>query len=515
MKNRNVYIEFILVIIIVVLVNMIFAKFTARVDLTKSKKYTLSKSSKKIIKNLNDNIWIEFYISKNIPPYLAHLKGQIWDVLNEYRILSKGKIHLREIDPMSNPDLKSRLYMYGIHPVNVNVYSKDKAEIVKSYIGMAIFYKDKVESIPVIQSINNLEYNITSILLKLTSPRIPVIGYPQGGSELYLKQTSPGLLNSLQKEYKVIPMDLSSKNDYANVDLIIIPNYKVNMDKKAMYYLDQYILKGGKVAFFQDGVNISFQKESRANQSNMLDFLKSKYITINKDLVNDLSNDMIGFSYGNQQLVAPYPLFIKIPNKFMNPKFSFTKKIPYITLPWASSVNFSQGADLGFDILLKSTEKAWKSQGFIFIDPTQIKAPKDPSIFKQFILGGIEYGKFKSYFKEDDLPDGVDKTKFLSKGKRKSKLLVIGTTHILKDNILQRFPNDKVFLLNLTDQLLLGNKLSGVRDKNVQDPVIGNISVTTKTIIKWVNYILIPLLVIIFGIFRFLKRKRRANEVEE
>jgi len=217
MKKKNVYIEFILVTIIIILINMIFAKFTMRIDLTKSKKYTLSKSTKGIIKNLNDNIWVEFYISKNIPPYLTHLKKGIWDVLNEYRIISKGKIHIREIDPMSNPDLKSKLYMYGIQPISINLRSKDKAEIVQSYIGMAIFYKDKVEAIPMIQSTNDLEYNISSILLKITSPRIPVIGYPQGGSEFYLKRESPSLLTDLQKLYKVFPFDLSKKSDYDNL----------------------------------------------------------------------------------------------------------------------------------------------------------------------------------------------------------------------------------------------------------------------------------------------------------
>ncbi|MCD6579605.1 GldG family protein [bacterium] len=515
MKSKNVYIEFILVAVIIILINMIFAKITMRIDLTKSKKYTLSKSTKDIIKDLNDNIWVEFYISKNIPPYLTHLKKQIWDVLSEYRSISKGHVHIREIDPISNPDLKSKLYMYGIQPVNVNIYSKDKAEIIKSYIGMAIFYKDKVESIPVIQSTNDLEYNISSILLKITSPRIPVIGYPQGGSEMFLKQTSKALLGALQKEYKVIPFDLTNKNEYGNLDLVIIPNYKTNMDKHAMYYLDQFILKGGKVAFFVNGVNISYQKESRANQSNIFDFLKSKGITINKNLVNDSSNDIIGFSYGNQRLASAYPLFVKVLNKYMNPKFSFLKKLQNITLPWVSSVNFSRGADLEYDTLLKSTEKAWKSQGFILIDPTQIKAPKDINLYKQFILAGIEHGKFPSYFKKNDLPEGIDHKDFLEKGVKEAKLLAIGTSHILKDNILQRFPNNKIFILNLMDNLLLGNKLSGIRKKNVKDPVIGNISDSKKTIIKWINYILIPLLIIIFGIFRFLKRKKNRNIVEK
>ena len=177
MKSKNVYIEFILVAVIIILINMIFAKITMRIDLTKSKKYTLSKSTKDIIKDLNDNIWVEFYISKNIPPYLTHLKKQIWDVLSEYRSISKGHVHIREIDPISNPDLKSKLYMYGIQPVNVNIYSKDKAEIIKSYIGMAIFYKDKVESIPVIQSTNDLEYNIIeNNLAPYSRYRIPARG---------------------------------------------------------------------------------------------------------------------------------------------------------------------------------------------------------------------------------------------------------------------------------------------------------------------------------------------------
>jgi gliding-associated putative ABC transporter substrate-binding component GldG len=509
--KKNIFIEFAFVIVIVVLINLIFGQLMIRFDLTKNSRYTLSKSTKTILNDLNNDIYVEFYVSKNLPSYIINLKKEIWDVLNEYKIHSKNRIHIKEIDPSKNPDLARRLYMYGIKPVSINAYQKDRAEVISTYIGIAAFYKDKVESIPFIQDAGDLEYKFSSLVMKLTAKKIPIIGYPSVGSEINIAKESTLLLDSLGKQYKVIPVNLEKEDSLKNIDLLIVPNYKVNLSDKALYNLDQFIIKGGKTSFFVSGVNIDFQRESKVNHSNIIDFLKSKSITVNNDLVNDFSNNMIGFSAGQRQLIAPYPLFIKVLNKNMNPKFSFLKKIPSVDIGWVSSLFFSTSADCGFDIIMKSSVKAWLSKNYFNIDPTTIKPPKDKTFLGQFILAGIEYGKFSSYFKKESLPDDIDANDFQEKSTVSNKIFAIGTSHILRDDIQRRFPNTKIFILNFFDNLLLGDKLSNIRTKSIRDPSVKPLSDDIKALIKILNYIFMPIIVILFGLFRYLKRKRRGR----
>ena len=62
----------------------------------------------------------------------------------------------------------------------MNVIEKDKAELANVYMGIAILYEDKKEVLPVVQTTNNLEYDLTSAILKVTSKEVKTVGFLSG-----------------------------------------------------------------------------------------------------------------------------------------------------------------------------------------------------------------------------------------------------------------------------------------------------------------------------------------------
>ncbi len=514
-KGKNLFIELAFIVLIVILANLILGELLIRFDLTRDKRYVLSKDTKSIVRGLDDEVFMEFYISRNIPANIVNLKKEILDVLKEYKIVSKGRIRIKETDPMSNTDIERRLYMYGISPVSVNVFQKDKAEVVKTYIAISVFYKDKVESIPFVQNINELEYKLTSILLKITSPKVFVVGYPQEGPEFDLSAAGADLTGELAKQYKVVPVSLRRQADLDNLDLLIVPNYKHDLPDLELYNLDQFIVKGGKTAFFINGVNIDFEADSKANLSNLFQLLRSKNITVNHDLVNDYSNEVIVFSDGRQQLAAPYPQFVKVLNENMNKSYSSLKNLASVTLPWTSTLSFSNDDLSGFDIIMKTTMRAWLTKRDYTIDPTKLSPPQDPGMLGQFILCGMQYGKFRSFYKEENIPRNIDASSFVETGENETRILVVGTSHFLKDNVLKRFTNNKVFFLNIIDSMLLGDKLADIRTKITTEPAIRSLSDGAKLTIKYLNFLLMPLIVVVYGLIRFISRKNKGKAAEE
>ena len=110
---------------------------------------------------------------------------------------------------------------------------------------MAFIYGDKKETIPVIDRIDNLEYEITSLIKRLTSDRQPILGISSTGTEQE-KQTMQKLYEALGRNYNVQPIDLNEPIE-ESVDGVLVLAPRQPFSEWQIFNLDQYIIKGGKV----------------------------------------------------------------------------------------------------------------------------------------------------------------------------------------------------------------------------------------------------------------------------
>ena len=67
-RNVGSWTNIILFVVVLVLINLVAVEFFTRLDLTQGKVYTLSKSSKNIVRNLKDKLVVKAYFSKELPP---------------------------------------------------------------------------------------------------------------------------------------------------------------------------------------------------------------------------------------------------------------------------------------------------------------------------------------------------------------------------------------------------------------------------------------------------------------
>ena len=177
LKYGSNYIVLSLIVLgILAVLNFFFLRHFYRIDLTQDKRFTLTSSTKEVLGNLDDLINIKLYFTKKLPPYLVNLKGDITDVLDEFQAYAGGNISVTFIDPTDNPAMQQELRFMGIPQIQLNIIEKDQAQLTNIYLGMAIFYADKNEIIPFISSTSNLEYDLTSKILKLTSTDSKAVG---------------------------------------------------------------------------------------------------------------------------------------------------------------------------------------------------------------------------------------------------------------------------------------------------------------------------------------------------
>ena len=66
--------------------------FFARFDLTSDKRYTLAPATKELLGKLDDIIYFKVYLNGNLPAGFDRLKNTTKEMLDEFRVYSKGNI---------------------------------------------------------------------------------------------------------------------------------------------------------------------------------------------------------------------------------------------------------------------------------------------------------------------------------------------------------------------------------------------------------------------------------------
>ncbi|MHA1568198.1 MAG: DUF7088 domain-containing protein, partial [Alphaproteobacteria bacterium] len=166
-----------------------------RVDLTEDNMYTLSDASKSLVSELDDHLTIKAYFSKNMPAPFNNHERFLRDVLEEYRNYARGQVSFEFVDPDTpgadgQPDsnLLAEVKAAQIPKIEVQKLEKDQIQMVKVFMGVALYYQDGVETLPVLQRTDDLEYELSSRIAKLTREKTPRIAFLGGHGEFTTQQ---------------------------------------------------------------------------------------------------------------------------------------------------------------------------------------------------------------------------------------------------------------------------------------------------------------------------------------
>ncbi|HWD48516.1 MAG TPA: Gldg family protein [Rhizomicrobium sp.] len=233
---------------------------SARIDLTQTQRFTLSRGTKNIISELQEPITLKFFYSKKIAADYAQINayaGRVRDLLRSYAARSDGKIILQEVDPEPYTPAEDEATSNGLTGAPT-----DNGDLV--YFGLVGSNTiDGKQSIAFFSAEREayLEYDLTSLIYKLSHPKKPKVAIisslpldtGNGGMQAMVQgQAQPMLIYSeLSQTYDTQMLDPQFTSIPADADVLMIVHPPA-LNQQQTYAIDQFVLKGGRALVFVD-----------------------------------------------------------------------------------------------------------------------------------------------------------------------------------------------------------------------------------------------------------------------
>ncbi len=517
-NRKSAYINYqvglIIMLGIFVLSNVVGTKIPGRIDLTKEKIYTLSSVTKDIVSNLPDLVNISLYASDKLPAQLQPVLRETKNILDDYRRFSKGKIKIYYKNPSADNEIAKEAISQGIQPVRFNVVSQEEFQVKDGYLGLAVSYGGRSEVIPFVENFNDLEYQLSSLIYKLTIENKPKIGLVSGHGEKSFYGDYRVINDELKKQFETVDVmakgeekkneegKSSGKSDDSDkavkkisipddVKTLIIANPSQDYSDEERNTISQFISKGGNVLFLLDGVSVLPQVLSASeNQNNLFDFVKSQTgVEVEKNLVYDLrSNESVSFGDGQMRYILPYPFWLRALKATDNSPI--VSKIDSVTLPWASSLNIDKKAadEKGFDVteLLSTTQYAG-TQSSIF-DITPDKKLSSENLGKKVLAVA------------------------LASRQNGGKIIIVGDADFLDSENVKNNPSNFSFGVEAVSWLGQGPRLSQIKIKDLSIRKFVFKSSQDPVLIKFGNMSFVLVTVSGYGFWRLYRRRKIKYE---
>ena len=527
-KRSNVIVEIVIVAAVLALVNLLSLKFFVRTDLTEGRVFSVSSSTKEVLKSLDDIIHIKVYFSKRLPPYMNTLKREVRDMLGEYQAYAGKNLIIDFEDPADSPEVEQRVRALGIPQVQMNIIEKDKAEVVNGYLGMAILYEDRSEVLPVVGSAANLEYDLTSAIIKVSMAEPMTVGFLTVGRERNNSELYEAWIEALRNQYVVTDVTVSDGSLVpADVSTLVVAGPR-NLSGWETYAIDQFVMRGGSVFFMVDKIDMPQGSLNGVRAETGVDSLLAAYgVEVRDDLVIDRSCGTASFSSGFVRFTVPYLLWPMVLKDNLADTSPITNQLERVVFTWTSSIGLTEpsGGPVEVTVLAASSEQSWSEERRFNLDPQQRFIPMTDTGPRN--LAVLLKGSFKSGFAGKEMPPVMPEATgeetaevFMPieppvhqriERSPEVQMVIVGNSRIGEQPYLVQNPENRTFLLNVIDWLTLGESLIGIRSRVVTSRPLKQVGEGAKASIRFAATFGVPLCVIIWGLGRRYVRTRRRR----
>lgn len=560
-NKRKDILNFVMTAAIVILANFVFSFYFQRFDLTSEKRYTLAESTRKLLKDLDDVVYLKVYLQGDLNPDFTRLRNETKEILDEFRAYSNNQIDYEFINPGENPDksevdkIEKQLYEKGIIPEQVIDKSKKGQKVTESLLwpGAIVTYRGRelpwqifkrqtgggfTTEMTVNNSVQELEYGITNTIRKLQVPRKPEVTFIEGHGELdTLRQYD--FMRSLNEYYNVNRTTIGQKLDaLLGTDVIIISQPDSAFIEKDKFIIDQFIMKGGKVLWMLDPVYLNMDtfrlKQFTLgfnNDLNLNDMLFKYGVRLNPVLIQDMQCATIPVNVGFKNGNPNYKPFQWLYSPLIMPDIDhpIVKNLDLIKMDFAGTIDTISAKGIKKTILLHSSRftKVQPTPARVALAMVQFK-PKEAQFNSPYQpVACLLEGEFNSNY-ENRLPQAImndTAIAFKTHGK-KTKMIVIADGDIAKNEFSRKYGPEplgydrytnqtfanKTFLINCVNYLLDDEGLLQLRAREVKLRLLDKKKVEGKEG-KWqLITIALPLgVVIFFGLIQFYIRKRKYS----
>jgi len=492
----NVIARLVLVLSCLIFLNVLSAYLFLRVDFTADKRYTLDKVTKRILSEVEEPIIITMYVSEDLPPDINRTIRDFKHLMTEYNAHSTKRIEIEEVNPNASEELEMKAIEVGIHPVPLEVREKDQVKVQKVFLGLVIQVGNKSETIPLIQPGIAMEYNLSTLIKRLTIQDKAKIGYVVGHGEPVL-----GTLDQMMKELSVLydlkEINLNRRMDLSDYKAIIILSPFEPISKREFKRLDNYLSTGGSIFVGIDRVNgILNHGIGVGLNTNLETWLEEKGILVEDAFIVDRKCSTVTvqeksyFSYPQQVNFPFLPLITEFSDH------SITDGIEAMILQFASPMKYVGDSTLVYNELAWTSDVSGKLKVPVSFNIGQIWRPKD-FLFPRQVVAAAIHGPIVS--------------------DQEARLCVIGDGNFIVNGVgEQRItiqPDNINFIANAIDWLSDDTGLMSLRTKGVQSRPLNELSDSKVLFIKYFNFLFPLLIVVIHGLFQFRRKKLKRTRL--
>jgi len=565
-KRKSFRISFAVAVVLLlaaaVLLTGVLSNFQGvRADLTSDRLYTMSPSAKTILGDLKTPVQVKFYITgaDDMPTELKNLERDVSDKLRDYNRASDGMIEYSVHNPQDDEEMQASLTSRGIRPFQVQSIEKDERSIKLIWSAMTIAYKDYPEEVlPQVlpQSLVSLEYELLSRVFRLTQERQPKVALvaplqqvDQQTAMMYLQQgmqppepvdTYASITQLLEQEhYTVERIDLTAESQIpTDADVLLVLN-PTGFNERQAFEINRAISNGlntviavqSHVYGYQPGAREAYTITGQGQASGLETMLAEFGLTVSTDHLMDASSQVLsvprtqnigGMRFQTNEPVR-LPIQIQVTDTQMNADAAISNRISALLYLWGSAleINGSKLAEheLARTDLFTSSARTWTEPFTEGIMAGSLFRPEGKTFTPRLPLALELTGRFPDAFGDAEPPawpvdpateDGAALDSPIAPLMRDpARLVVVGCAKMFDDMAIQAGHNS-LFLLNAVDGLVHGEDLISIRSKILTQRVIRPVSDSEKVLFRLFTIVLIPVVLVIFGLMRASRRRKEA-----
>ena len=479
---------------------VILANLPLRCDMTAESLYTLSNGSKAVLGQLTEDVTLKYYVSSSsaeMPMALKTYAQQVGNLLKEYERAGGGRLVVEEYDPKPDSDAEEWAQRYGVEPqTGGNPFGQG------IYFGVVAVCGDREETLGVLspRTESTLEYDLTRLVTRVAWPERPVVGVMTSLPDVLGGQMNPMMMqmgqrppqgwaafSELAKDYDVRTVEPDAEKIDDDVKTLVVVHPK-NLSDKALYAIDQFVLRGGKLVACVDPFSIKDMQSSRSQQNPMMGqmggdgpstlgklfdawgvkFEEGK-ISCDLEAATKLNNGQGG--------VESNPAFLSLGTANMDKGDLIVADLTNVMFPFAGAFTFEKkDMDISFEPVITTSKDNSCSTDKMSMQYGGMKDMVPDG--KERILAARLSGTFKTAFPKG--PDGTnDVSKALAEGK--GNVLLFADSDFLADDFcvrMMRTPfgsipqliNENLTLFsNAMEQFAGREELIGVRSRGASD----------------------------------------------
>jgi ABC-type uncharacterized transport system involved in gliding motility auxiliary subunit len=458
------------VLALVVIVYLVLMNHTKRVDLTQTKKFSLSEQTVKILDKLEGPVKAYAFLSKQ------------QDATSITELFTEYKYHYKDFDfEIVDPDLNPGL----VEDMGIEQYG----DVVVSYGGKTEELKSKNEE------------GLTNALIKLSNVEVKKVYFITGHGERDLDDYSKDGYDKIKAAIKSENYDveeillLRAEKVPDDCAVLISAGPKMDYDPHELDMIDDYLLKGGRVIFMID------PDESGKGLTNIAMFLEKYDIVLGDDVIIDPFSRVLSGDF-----------FMPVVNSYTyNP---ITRDFDLATFfRFARSIGTKEGSDSKiFSRLVASTgEASWaekdlkgllSGKGAKFNEGVDEKGPVGIMAYSRISLGDESAGDAEAADEQEALENGEQKPV------EDAFIFVAGDSDFITNAMYQTQGNKDLFL-NTINYLSDRGDLITIRPKQ-QESVYLTLTSQQGRIAFFITMIIIPLFVILVGIYVNIQRRVKS-----